>query len=121
MLINANRERTAVMEGLSDSDAVLSPMTEVGKKGLGRKSLRPWYKSKEVSVKPMGSDWTKIPIRRIPCGAEYLGSRIPAVHSHWLGKAQEKCGLGVDTAVDEEVRLTVKHASCSKFSQRSEQ
>lgn len=46
-----------------------------------------------------------------PCGTEYLGSNIPAVHNHWLGKAQEKCGLGVSTTVDAEVRLTVKHAS----------
>lgn len=39
ILINANKEGASVMEGLSDSDAVLSPVTEVGKKGLSRKSL----------------------------------------------------------------------------------
>lgn len=53
------REGASVMEGLSDSDAVLSPVTEMGKKGLSRKSLRRWYNSTEVSVQLMGSVWTK--------------------------------------------------------------
>lgn len=73
---------------------------EILNKGFSRKSLNHCTILRQSQL-----DWwkvfgPKIPIRRIPCGAEYLGSNIPAVHSHWLGKAQEKCGLGIDTIVD---------------------
>lgn len=119
MLINANREGTAVMEGLSDSDAVLSPMTEMGKKGLSRKSLRPWYNSKEDSVK-LTEIGPKYQLEESHVEQNILAPvSLLCTVTGWVNP--KRSGLGVDIAVDGEVRLTAKDASCSKFSQRSEQ
>lgn len=59
MLVKAKREGLESQGSLLDPKAALSSMTEIGKERLGRKSLRLQHRSEQVSVKMMGSVWTK--------------------------------------------------------------